>query len=194
MGRLVKTGILYTGKLIAVRTDGQPRYEYSGQCDKKLSLSNVCTDQVGHVLITDVDNSRVHILDQEGQFIQYILTSQQGLSKPITIDVDMEGYIWVGEYVDFYKGRVKVAGTEKTYHYRRRPGGTVYTVYPDLTTGTEQAYHYRRGHGGLHLGGEYVDFYKGRAKVAKYLQLIGSDVKCRVSHELNPVDLHLHVF
>ena len=90
---------------------------------------------IGHVLITDFDNSRVHILDQEGQFIKYILASQQGLSKPITIDVNMEGYIWVGEYVDFYKGRVKVA---------------------------------------------------------KYLQLIASDVKRRVSHELNPVDLHLH--
>ena len=40
------SGISYTGKLIAIKTDGQPRYEYSGQCDKKLSPSNVCTDQI----------------------------------------------------------------------------------------------------------------------------------------------------
>ena len=103
-------GIFSTeGKLIAVGADGKPRYEYTGQGDKKLSPYDVCTDQMGHVLITDRNNHRVHILDQEGRFIQYILTSQQGLSKPITLDVDVEGYIWVGEYVDYNKGCVKVA-------------------------------------------------------------------------------------
>ena len=64
---------------------------------------------MGHVLIADHNNHRVHILDQEGQFIQFILTSQQGLHEPITIDVDKEGYVWVGELVDINKGRVKVA-------------------------------------------------------------------------------------
>ena len=34
---------------------------------------------MGHILITDCKNHRVHILDQERRFIQYILTSQQGL-------------------------------------------------------------------------------------------------------------------
>ena len=98
-----------TGKLIAVGSDSQLRYEYSRQGEEKLNPHNVCTDQMGHVLITDYNNHCVHILDQEGRFIQYILAPQQGLCKPITIDVDREGYVWVGEFVYFIKGRVKVA-------------------------------------------------------------------------------------
>ena len=96
-------------KLIAIKADGQLRYEYTGQGDSKFSSSDVCTDQMGHVLITDRNNHRIHILDQEGRFIQYILTSQQGLQRPVTIDVDTEGYVWVGEWVDYDKGCVKGA-------------------------------------------------------------------------------------
>ena len=63
-----------TGKLIAVGADGQARYEYSGQGAEELSPYTVCTDQMGHVLITDCVNHCVHILDQDGRFIQYVLT------------------------------------------------------------------------------------------------------------------------
>ena len=96
------------GKVLAVGADGLLKYEYTGQNDSELYPHDVCTDQMGHVLINDCSNHRIHILDQEGQFIQYILTSQ-GLYQPETIDVDSEGYVWVGEYVRYSKGRVKVA-------------------------------------------------------------------------------------
>ena len=94
-----KTGSVYsTGKLVTVGADGKLRYEYTGQGGKEFAPVDVCTDQMGHILITDFYNHRVHILDQGGRFIQYVLTSQQGLHKPTTIDVDREGYVWVGEY------------------------------------------------------------------------------------------------
>ena len=96
-------------KLIAIKADGKLRYEYTGQGDSKLEPWDVCTDQMGHVFITDYLNHQIHILDQEGQFIQYLMTSQHGLKQPFTIDVDREGYVWVGEYVGGDKGRVKVA-------------------------------------------------------------------------------------
>ena len=86
------------GKVVTIGADGQLRYEYSGQGGNVFGPVDVCTDQMGHILITDFHNNRVHILDQEGQFIQYVLTSQHGLNCPTTIDVDREGYVWVGEY------------------------------------------------------------------------------------------------
>ena len=101
------------GKVIAVAGDGKLRYEYPGQGDSKFTPMGLCTDQMGHVLITDHNNQRVHILDQEGRFIQYILTSQQGLHQPVTIDVDKEGYVWVGEKVAISTGRVKVVKYRK---------------------------------------------------------------------------------
>ena len=80
-----------------------------GQGDSEFTPVGVCADQMGHILITDYSNHRVHILDQKGCFIQYILTSHQGLHQPVTIDVDKEGNMWVGEWVDYGKGRGKVA-------------------------------------------------------------------------------------
>ena len=85
-----------TGKVLAVGADGQLRYEYTGQGDSAFYPVEACSDLTGHILITDCAYNRVHILDQEGRFIQYILTSQQGLSTLTTIDVDMEGFVWVG--------------------------------------------------------------------------------------------------
>ena len=86
------------GKLINVGADGQLRYEYTGQGGNKFCPVGVCTDQMGHVLVTDYKNHRVHILDQDGQFIQYVLTTEQGLHQPNTLDVDRECHVWVGEY------------------------------------------------------------------------------------------------
>ena len=97
------------GKVMALEADYKLRYEYTGQGDSKFTPMEMCTDQMGHVLITDYRNHRVHILDQEGRFIRYILTSQQGLYGPVSIDVDKEGYVWVGEMVNSSTGRVKVA-------------------------------------------------------------------------------------
>ena len=97
------------GKVMAVGADYKLRYEYTGQGDSAFIPVEGCTDLMGHVLITDFNNHRVHMLDQEGRFIQYILTSQQGLHRPVTIDVDREGNVWVGEQVDYKKGHVKVA-------------------------------------------------------------------------------------
>ena len=96
------------GKVIVLGPDFQPRYEYCGQGDKEFSPLSICTDHSGHVLITDYSNHRVYILDQKGRFMQYILTSEQGLHLPRTIDVDVEGYVWVGEDL-LNKGRVTVA-------------------------------------------------------------------------------------
>ena len=104
-----KYGFDSKGKVIALGADSKLRYEYTGQGHSDFIPVDVCTDQMGHVFIIDRDNHWVHMLDQKGQFIQYILTSQPGLNQPNTIDVDREGYIWVGEPVGLGKGNIKVS-------------------------------------------------------------------------------------
>ena len=93
----------YTGEIIAVRADGQVHYTYKGRGDgkKRFYAEDVCTDHVGHVLIADGNNGEVQILDQDGNFLQSILTPDSYFN---TIDVDREGYIWI-----VGRGHVKVS-------------------------------------------------------------------------------------
>ena len=68
------------GKVLALDNDYKVRYEYTGiDNGEPFYPCGLCTDHSGHVLITDIHNQRVHILDREGQFLQYVLTGEQGL-------------------------------------------------------------------------------------------------------------------
>ena len=85
-------------KVLVLDKDYKVRYSYNGPENRaSFSPRDLCTDKVRHVLITDYYNNSVHILDRDGRFLQYLLTRAQGLSRPMTIDVDNEGKAWVGE-------------------------------------------------------------------------------------------------
>ena len=83
-------------KVVALDASYHVRYQYTGQDNNRFSPKDLCTDSTGRVLITDW-NHRVHILDTDGRFLQHILTEEQGLWRPVSIDVDSEGNAWVGE-------------------------------------------------------------------------------------------------
>ena len=93
-------------KVMALYKDYRVRYEYSGQRDRENPFfpDGLCTDNAGHILITDRTNHKVHILDKDGQFMKYLLTEEQGLRGPWSVDVDSAGNAWVGQY----DGGVKV--------------------------------------------------------------------------------------
>ena len=91
-------------KIVALDREYKVRFEYTGQGDgERFFPRGICTDNCGHVLVTDY-NGRVHILNKDGKFIQYLLTAEQGLRAPRSIDTDREGNAWVGDE----HGEVKV--------------------------------------------------------------------------------------
>ena len=91
-------------KVVALDKDYRVRYEYTGQREGgSYWPRGLCTDNAGHVLITDYENSTVHILDRDGQFQQFLLTGEQGMTAPWNIDVDSEGNAWVAETGDHLK-------------------------------------------------------------------------------------------
>ena len=92
-------------KVVALDATYHLRYEYKGQGNINFYPMDLCTDSAGRVLITDYDNNRVHILDRDRRFLQYILTGKQGLWGPVNIDADSEGNTWIVEK----SGKVKVA-------------------------------------------------------------------------------------
>ena len=77
------------------------RFEYSGYSDKEFAPDFVRTDILGHVLVSDKESGHVHIMNQEGDFLQYIQ-----LEWGTCFDIDSKGHLWMesdGEYIGVYK-------------------------------------------------------------------------------------------
>lgn len=54
------------------------------------------TDSQGNILISDYMNYTVHIIDQYGNFLHYLM--RKHLKFPLGISVDADDKVWVGEY------------------------------------------------------------------------------------------------
>eukprot|EP00105_Crassostrea_gigas_P013578 XP_011429931.1 PREDICTED: tripartite motif-containing protein 2 [Crassostrea gigas] len=80
--------------VVVVDKSGQHRFSYTGQ-RSEFNPYGICTDVLGHILVCD--GLTVHLLDQDGQFLSLLLTSQQGVKFPRSVCVDDENNLWVGQ-------------------------------------------------------------------------------------------------
>ena len=84
------------GKMVALDASYNLRYHYTGKWNT-FRPTVVCTDSTGRVLITDYWDHSVHILDKDGNFLQFLVRGQQGLVRLVSINADTEGTAWIGE-------------------------------------------------------------------------------------------------
>ncbi|XP_013394216.2 tripartite motif-containing protein 2-like [Lingula anatina] len=77
------------------------RYGRPGSASKGIDCLchpyGVCVDQFGHILVTDRDNDRIHMLSPKAEFICHLVTGGDGLVKPKGIALDQEGHLIVSE-------------------------------------------------------------------------------------------------
>ena len=74
--------------------------QYGGHGSGKGQLDHpygVCSDKYGHIIVADTWNNRLHMLSENGQFISFIATQQDGLKWPQGVAVDKKGYLIVVE-------------------------------------------------------------------------------------------------
>nr|XP_022312752.1 LOW QUALITY PROTEIN: tripartite motif-containing protein 45-like [Crassostrea virginica] len=82
--------------VVVVNKSGQHRFSYTGQ-GSEFRPYGICTDVLGHILVCDRDSDTVHLLDQDGGFLSFILSEQQGIGSPRCVFVDDENNLYVGQ-------------------------------------------------------------------------------------------------
>ncbi|XP_052677515.1 uncharacterized protein LOC128158626 [Crassostrea angulata] len=82
--------------VVVVNKSGQHRFSYTGQ-GSRLNPFGICTDVLGHILVCDRISDTVHLLDQDGQFLSLLLTSQKKVEDPRSVCVDDANNLWVGQ-------------------------------------------------------------------------------------------------
>ncbi|XP_062614897.1 E3 ubiquitin-protein ligase TRIM71-like [Saccostrea cucullata] len=89
-------------KVVVLNKVGGLRFKYDGNVPSRRLKATfnprwVATDSLGHILIADRDNDAVHLISQDGNFLSYILTEDDGISRPWGISVDTSDNLWMVE-------------------------------------------------------------------------------------------------
>lgn len=83
--------------VVVVNKSGQHRFSYTGQ-ESGLDPWGICTDILGHIIVCDNYNDKVHFLDQDGHLLKLLLTDKNGIFSPLSVCVDDKNNLHLGQW------------------------------------------------------------------------------------------------
>ncbi|XP_022310765.2 uncharacterized protein LOC111116071 [Crassostrea virginica] len=83
--------------VVVVNELGEHRFSYTG-LRSDFQPYGICTDVLGHILVCDRGKESIHLLDQDGAFLSFILSKEQCMGYPRGICVDDENNLYVGKF------------------------------------------------------------------------------------------------
>lgn len=87
--------------LTVVNKDGGFRFRYPYVANTKYSnivlgeITGIVCDASGNILLSDWTNHTIHLVDINGQFIQYLMTESDGLKRPWGLRITPKGSLWI---------------------------------------------------------------------------------------------------
>nr|XP_022337227.1 uncharacterized protein LOC111133281 isoform X3 [Crassostrea virginica] len=87
-------------RVVVTSGEGVHRFTYTGPpLGSGLAPQGICTDVMSHILVGDFFTDTVQMLDRDGQFLSYLLTTQSpGIhGRPLGLSYDVTNHVlWVG--------------------------------------------------------------------------------------------------
>lgn len=107
INRDVIVSFQFMKKVVAVDKAGKHRFEYRGRClNSNFLPMGICTDALGHILVCSSHGHAfdVDLLDKDGHFLSYLLTSTFGIGSG-ALCVDDKHNLYVGSFgkIDVYR-------------------------------------------------------------------------------------------
>lgn len=102
----------HTGNIVVIDLEGKLKFRYNRNTDNlSFDPMDVAANKNGSMIIADFGNHLIHLVKDDGTFLQYIMTREHGLAFPSAVALDQSDRAWIG--CDF--GKVHIVRFNKRF-------------------------------------------------------------------------------